>query len=924
MGTSVDLDRLDSIRYAEAKSASTSTDSGSISRPVDTTHVEEPATVTVGGTYSGSIGEAGEVDNITLELTAGQTVLISLTGDGETPLPDTFMTLGNPDHIEIAHDDDGGLLYNSLITITATETGTYTITAGAYPESGLTGGYHIAVVEQTTDTVPDDLTSEVAATVGATTYGFMESAEDVDVYQVTLTAGSLYTFDVAGGADYETFFLDVPPGELDTLLTIYDAEGNEVAFNDDVSFPDDISSAAAFIAETSGTYYIEIATYGNTGGYTLDVSEVNFSEMDPLDAIDWGTQLESGNVLVYFAGEGEEFDGVTSMGWQEFEICAALDALQSWANFSNLTFTVTDSAEAATFHLVTTESDEFLGYFNPPGETNAGVGVFAVNGTGWDNEGGLAPGGYGFITLVHEFGHGLGLAHPHDNGGTSEIMPGVTGPFGSYGVFDLNQGIYTTMSYNDGWQLHPDAESGFPAGFPTTYGYQSGPGAFDIALIQEKYGADTDFNCGDNVYCLPTSNQAGTFYSTIWDTGGNDTIVNNGSASSIIDLTAATLDYSATGGGVLSWVDGIFGGFTIANGVVIENATGGGGDDLLIGNTACNTLTGRGGNDTLMGGDGDDTLDGGSGADTMTGGDGDDTYKVNKPSDAVTEAGDEGCDTVESSITYTLGANVEKLTLTGGATINGTGNGLANTLIGNGAANTLNGGGGDDSICGGGGNDTLNGGGGSDTLDGGEGRDVLKGGAGNDTLVVDSTSDTVTESSGQGNDTVEASVTYKLGANVENLVLTGCDAINGTGNGAANHLTGNSAANTLNGAGGSDWLNGGGGNDTLNGGAGADHFVFDGVGGPGNIDRIIGFAHNTDEIVLDQSAFAALGLGALGASNFVASSAGVAVDGDDHILYDTDNGKLYYDADGAGGEAAIQIAQLTGAPTITADDFVVS
>ena len=107
-----------------------------------------------------------------------------------------------------------------------------------------------------------------------------------------------------------------------------------------------------------------------------------------------------------------------------------------------------------------------LGYFNPPGETNAGVGVFWRDGFGWDEDGpttdtanrengGLEQGGYAFYTLVHEFGHGMGLSHPHDNGGGSTILPGVFGAFDSYGAYDLNQGVYTVMSYNPGWPLDP-------------------------------------------------------------------------------------------------------------------------------------------------------------------------------------------------------------------------------------------------------------------------------------------------------------------------------------------------------------------------------------------------------------------------------------------------------------------------------------
>jgi Ca2+-binding RTX toxin-like protein len=153
---------------------------------------------------------------------------------------------------------------------------------------------------------------------------------------------------------------------------------------------------------------------------------------------------------------------------------------------------------------------------------------------------------------------------------------------------------------------------------------------------------------------------------------------------------------------------------------------GNGAANVLDGGDRNDQLLGNGGNDTLIGGNGIDHLDGGTGADTMTGGAGDDTYYVDNVGDSVTENAAEGTDIVNSSIGYTLGANLEKLTLTGSAAIDGTGNALVNVIRGNEAGNTLSGLGG---------NDTLYGNGGADTLIGGAGTDHLTGGAGNDMFV---------------------------------------------------------------------------------------------------------------------------------------------------------------------------------------------
>ena len=297
---------------------------------------------------------------------------------------------------------------------------------------------------------------------------------------------------------------------------------------------------------------------------------------------------------------------------------------------------------------------------------------------------------------------------------------------------------------------------------------------------------------------------------------------------------------------------------------------GGKGNDTLMGEAGNDTLMGGGGNDTLLGGAGKDWLNGGEGADSMAGGAGNDTYVVDNAADQVVEAAGEGTDTVRASLTYRLTDNVEHLTLTGEAAINGTGNGLANTLTGNSGNNILEGGKGNDTLMGEAGNDTLMGGAGKDTLlggagkdwlNGGEGADSMAGGAGNDTYVVDNAADQVVEAAGEGTDTVLASLTYRLADNVEHLTLTGAAAINGIGNGLANALTGNSGNNTLEGGKGNDTLSGEAGNDTLLGGAGNDRLL----GGAGK-DRLNG---GDGDDILNGGAGADILTGGSGADRFV-------------------------------------------------------
>jgi Ca2+-binding RTX toxin-like protein/Tol biopolymer transport system component len=226
-------------------------------------------------------------------------------------------------------------------------------------------------------------------------------------------------------------------------------------------------------------------------------------------------------------------------------------------------------------------------------------------------------------------------------------------------------------------------------------------------------------------------------------------------------------------------------------------------NNILIGNASNNTIYGYAGNDILNGAAGDDTLIGGAG---------NDTYIVDTINDIVTEALNEGTDTVESSITWTLGGNIESLKLTGTANIDGTGNALNNLLQGNNGNNKLIGGGGNDNLIGGGGNDTM------------------EGGVGNDTYYVDAIGDIVTEALNEGIDTIFSTVNWTLGANIENLTVSGTGNLTATGNELNNNLNGNAGNNTLNGGLGNDILNGNGGSDTMIGGVGNDTYYVDAIG----------------------------------------------------------------------------------------------
>ena len=240
------------------------------------------------------------------------------------------------------------------------------------------------------------------------------------------------------------------------------------------------------------------------------------------------------------------------------------------------------------------------------------------------------------------------------------------------------------------------------------------------------------------------------------------------------------------------------------------------------GNALDNILTGNGAGNVLSGGDGNDSLNGGAGADMLIGGTGDDIYTVENVGDQIIENANEGNDLVRASVSHTLSANVKRLTLIGTEAIDGTGNALDNILTGNGAGNVLSGGDGNDSLTGGAGADTLIGEDGNDTLNGGAGSNMLIGGRGDDIYVVSNSADFIVENANEGTDWVKANANYTLLANVEKLILTGTEAINGAGNALDNILTGNATDNMLSGGDGNDTLNGGAGTDILEGGIGND------------------------------------------------------------------------------------------------------
>lgn len=331
-----------------------------------------------------------------------------------------------------------------------------------------------------------------------------------------------------------------------------------------------------------------------------------------INALDTGESWDHDDLKFYFYKTTDDAridDGGESLrDWSDTQKNAWRTAITEWDKVSGLTLTETANIGEADIKLflIDDESYPYLGHAYFPGSAAKGENFISYNNAADKN---YTQGSYDYITLVHELGHTLGLAHPHDTGGLSTTFPGVTS-WSDLGDNQQNQTIFTVMSYNDlNGPLTPNNVQ--------SHGFVGGPMAYDIKTIHMKYAGNIEANAGDDTYILPSTNEVGTFWTAIHDTGGNDTIDASGATGGVrIELGSASVDGGKSGGGRISQQTNIDGGFTIASETVIENATGGSHADTLIGNQTSNKLVGGSGNDTLRPGSaGNDYLYGNAGND---------------------------------------------------------------------------------------------------------------------------------------------------------------------------------------------------------------------------------------------------------------------------------------------------------------------
>ncbi|MGV8890242.1 MAG: serralysin family metalloprotease [Pseudomonas sp.] len=286
----------------------------------------------------------------------------------------------------------------------------------------------------------------------------------------------------------------------------------------------------------------------------------------------------------------------------------AVLAMQSWADVANVTFTdkATGGDGHMTFGNYSGGQDGAAAFAYLPG-TGAGY-----DGTSWYlTNNSYTPNktpdlnNYGRQTLTHEIGHTLGLAHPGD------YNAGEGAPTYNDASYGQDTRGYSVMSY---WSESNTSQNFSKGGVEA---YSSGPLMDDIAAIQKLYGANTTTRTGDTTYgfnsnagrdFLSASSSSDKVVFSVWDAGGKDTLDFSGfSQNQKINLNEASF----------SDVGGLVGNVSIAKGVTVENAIGGSGNDLLIGNSVSNELKGGAGNDILFGAGGADKLWGGAGSDTF-------------------------------------------------------------------------------------------------------------------------------------------------------------------------------------------------------------------------------------------------------------------------------------------------------------------
>ena len=705
------------------------------------------------------------------------------------------------------------------------------------------------VINESTDAAANTSTA-YSISAGDYFFGTVEGTTAADWIEVSLTAGQIYTFGLVGvGALNDS--VD------DTYLRLRDSAGIQIDFDDDDG--PGLYSTITFTAATTGTYYLDVQSYGASAGGDYGLSMVlgdraSYDVTMGAGALlrpdaSWAATPGTGATVTWgirATGPASDASGASApfSVLSAAQIAAAQTAVAMFDGVSGLTLTqvnpggTTDNATLL-FGGYTSATDGAGAYAYYPGSTAAS----SNSGDLWLNNQyvsttSLPVGSYSFFVMLHEMGHSVGLAHPGDY----NAAPGTSITYANNAQFIEDSHQYSVMSYFD--ESNTTTSVG---GYPDTLLL------YDIYALQQQYGADVTFNAGNTTYGFNATVGGAYDFTTntnpllsIWDGGGTDTL----------DLSGYSMDQTISlEAGTFSSVGGYSGNLSIAIGAVIENAVGGSGNDTITGNSADNAITGNDGTDTFV-------------------------MNLNRSAVAITVISG-GYQAVSSLGTDTL-YGVEFIqfndqlldlsTITGGGPTTGD-----DTLTGTNAADTISllagndsysGLGGNDSVLGNSGDDTLQGGLGDDTLLGGSGSDVMNGDDGDDRIQIwtSNAGDLDIVDGGTGNADVldfsgfGSAVWVWLGyKNAEAWTKDTADAAPVAGPWRAiAEVTG---VENLTGTAFDDWLQGDAGNNMLQGGAGDDTLLGDDgddriqiwTSNVGDLDIVDGGTGNAD--VLDFSGF---------------------------------------------------------------------